>query len=262
MRTLILIGLVAFQAMSMGSKSPKNLGHRLGSGDGEYHSSIPENSLSALRAAALGVNGETPIQYREDFLYYEFDVQETYDGELVLFHDSKLTRMLPDLGANADVYDELINSPEIQDRIGDNNLKAKDLRVRHLTLEELQRLSLKDSNGEPVPTLDEFLYYAELYQVVKPVVSEIKLFVTDAGRLAFIDKMAGFRDGIDVSRVVFEEGYDMSMDGVALLSFKGNFKNSFGDSKSDRQYWCDIIRANGFSKVYKARGHSTDVCNI
>ena len=38
--------------------SGRNLGHRVGAGKGEYHKNLPENSISALKAALLGLEGQ------------------------------------------------------------------------------------------------------------------------------------------------------------------------------------------------------------
>ena len=77
----------------------RNLGHRVGAGSGEFHKDLPENSLIAMKAALIGRDddppGIFPLQFNSRFFYMEFDVQETADGELVVFHDKHIKRMIP-----------------------------------------------------------------------------------------------------------------------------------------------------------------------
>jgi glycerophosphoryl diester phosphodiesterase len=94
----------------MESKSPMTKGPLIIAHRG-FSSHYPENTLASVRAALeLGVN------------FVEIDVQETRDGELIVFHDYRLNRIC---GARG--------------------------RVRHKTLAEIQRLNPQ------VPTLREVL---------------------------------------------------------------------------------------------------------
>ena len=88
MNSLILFGLIS----AAQAPSPFNLGHR---GGGDYFDFLPENSLATLVASLHGVGDNDPIQTRKEFIYLEFDVRETYDNEIVVFHDKLSCRLLP-----------------------------------------------------------------------------------------------------------------------------------------------------------------------
>lgn len=86
-----------------------------------YHKNAPENSISAIQAAIdLGID------------FVEIDVRQTYDGELILMHDTSIDRTTNGSG-----------------------------KVSSLTIEEIRSFFLLNVNGsistEKVPTLGEVL---------------------------------------------------------------------------------------------------------
>jgi hypothetical protein len=252
----------------------RNIGHRVGAGSGEVNSHLPENSLIALKVALLGspaserlIGGRkivrpalSPIQFRSDFVYLEFDVQETYDGELVLFHDRTVQRMVPYDGENQKKLDRL--ALEIGKGIS-QRIDPKELKISQLTLSQLKTLDLAGVPGEKVPTLKEFLNGALAWGLVKPLTLEIKYLRTDKAKETMISELARFRDlWLQKHRVEFENKYDLDPSGVGFLSFPSKFKKAFGKKGSaERKYWCQRFNQHGFKKIYRTIFHSENLCS-
>ena len=93
-----------------------NLGHRLGSGPGHEKDNIPENSESALALALKGDKRESPLQYKNEFVYIEFDIQETADHHFVLFHDRSFNRLIP-YEANKIIIDGFLKNNDVRRRM-------------------------------------------------------------------------------------------------------------------------------------------------
>lgn len=248
--------------------SGANIGHRVGAGKGERNSHLPENSLIALRAALLvntlgrkvhaGV--ELPIQFLPEFRYLEFDIQETRDGELVLFHDRTLARMIPYHGENQKKLDRL--AKELGKSSG-RNVDPKKIKISHLTVNQLQTLDLNGIPGEKVPTLREFLTAALHWGLVKPITLEIKYLKSDKARETLIAEAARFRDlWLQKTIVEFSPRYDLDPSGVGFLSFPAKFSANFGKKGSpSRFYWCQRFKHYGFERVYRTIFHSVDLCS-
>lgn len=149
------------------------IGHRVGF-EG-YTGTQIENTIPAVRAlAAADAAGE----YTSDripavhFPFIEFDVRETKDGELVLFHDIglKLAFALDDEleeeenfrsgggGGDDKGSDTIINvnSKPLRD-LAEQGIDWHTASVEDLTLEQLLTLHLGGREGQHVPTLKEFL---------------------------------------------------------------------------------------------------------
>ena len=243
----------------------RNIGHRVGAGPKEFHKDLPENSLSALRAALVGRDEQpiTPIQYRSNFDYMEFDVQETKDNHLVLFHDGDLVRMLPPNEKNAEAIKNILKeinksaSPTLEGK------KYKDLSISDLTLGQLRTLSFGDGEGtETVPTLEEFLNSCRKYGLEKPMAVEIKYIYSDVGRAELIRLVKEFRDD-HVGRwdLVKTRKYDLAENGISFIAFPKNFKKSFGKKRSEkRRMWCQKFHEAGFKKIYGTIFHSKNLC--
>lgn len=214
----------------------------------------------ALRAALLGRAGAVPAQYDSRFLYLEFDVQETADGRLVLFHDNDLARMLPEQGANKTSYQKIYADLGIG---VDSGRLPKTLHVHDLTYAQLSTLSLKGTSTERVPLLAEFLADCERWRLVKPLTLEIKKLYSDRAEKRVVSLLQSFRsDYMSDAKLDFEMGFDLSRDGVSILAFKHNFDHAFGPEHSEpHTEWCQYFRRHGFARIYKARRHHVNLCN-
>jgi len=175
---------------------PANCGHK---GGYDCMKELPENSLALLE--------HLEVQQRHPrFKYLEFDVRETKDEKLVVFHDATIRRMLPDKGYNKAVYKTL--------RSSDYNGKPNELskkpsffwRVSDLTLEQIQSLSLEGRLPQPakpkrfqVPTLKKYIRKFSK-NVTKPVVFEIKKLNTTKGRKDFKQAVIDYTNSIGGNR--------------------------------------------------------------
>ena len=119
------------------------VGHRVGF-EG-FSSAQMENTIGALRALATA---DAAGHYTQ-FPYIEFDVRETKDGALVLFHDGLLSGRAFPGAVNRATLARLAQATGVDiDRLG----------VCDVTLEQLRTLQLGGrENEEHVPTLAEFL---------------------------------------------------------------------------------------------------------
>ena len=253
MKTAIAAPLLFIFLIS--SALAENIGHRLG---GDYLNFVPENSLIALETSINGWQGATPIIKRPDFAYAELDVYETYDGELVVFHDTKLKRMLPNSGVNAEAYKAIIAN--VKARTG-KVYSANSLRMIHLTLDEIKTLTLKGKYEQKVPTLKEVLDLAEDLQISKPILVEIKDIYTDEGRDALVRLVKDYQDSYGAHAIMdIVPGYDFPGQlPISIFTFKTNFKFSFPDKESRKKY-CQSIRQNGLIGIFRPYDHSYNHC--
>ena len=127
-----------------------NLGHRLG-GDVLPHAG---NTLQCLRSAR-------GLQVHKKFKYWEFDVHEAKDGELVVYHDDFINR------------------------------DGKSIPLQKLNANEIRRVALEEQDLE-IPTLSQVL--EALGKTEKPVRVEIKSLHSEEGKMKFIELVADAKD--------------------------------------------------------------------
>ena len=253
MNSLILFSLISIAQ----APSPFNLGHRAG---GDYFDFLPENSLASLMASLHGVGDDDPIQTRREFVYLEFDVRETYDNEIVVFHDKLLKRMLPYSAENIAVFNSLLDSEELKERLGRPDIRHEELRIRDLTLRELKSLYLEGDSLQRVPTLNEYLNAAEFFGLIKPMLIEVKYLHSDAGRKSLIDSVVEYKENYaDPNDFVFEDAYILDGVKVGLITGWFKFKKSFGWEQK-RSYWCDYASRGGLSGIFMTAFHWFNFC--
>ena len=218
----------------------KNLGHRAGGGKGEYYSYLPENSSSALKASLL------ELQYDKNFLYLEFDIQETLDGKVVIFHDKYIKRMIS-YKQNKEVLDEIyteINASFLQ-------RKFNKIKINELTYEQLMRLHLTDHPQQKVPTLDQFIETSEELGLIKPMTVELKYLHSSAAKLEVIKNLKKFNDNyMKNADIIFEKEYDLPFR-TGFLAWKSKFKKVFGKDPK----WCQRVKEAGLHGVFKPGSH-------
>ncbi|KAL4420264.1 hypothetical protein ABPG77_003443 [Micractinium sp. CCAP 211/92] len=120
-------------------------GHRAGA-EG-FGGKLCENTVEAAVALLRREAAEGPLPH---FPYLEFDVQETADGELAVFHDALLTRAFPTPSGshNAAAAAQLEEATGVPFHL---------LTLRDLTFAQLQSLELGGQPGLKVPSLQQFL---------------------------------------------------------------------------------------------------------
>ena len=128
-----------------------NLGHRLGETITEEKENTIERMISNWR-----------FQIERRFEYWEFDINETLDGKLIVFHDREL---------------------EDGTKIKDQTLEA--IRAKYNYIPELNQLfsMFKELNKHTVDGV----------KLIKPIMVEIKRLSSDAGRNELINSIKGFR---------------------------------------------------------------------
>ena len=92
----------------------KNIGHRLG---GDIYT--PENTLFSYKKLQKHMN---------KVIFVEFDVRETKDHELIVFHDSRINRLVPETNNNQKIV---------------KHKNFKDIEIKNLTLEQISKLLLE-----------------------------------------------------------------------------------------------------------------------
>jgi glycerophosphoryl diester phosphodiesterase len=270
--TLHLITIASVLLLLSNSLCASNIGHRASGGESDGLPHLPENSLIALQTALTGENGGEALQFRENFDYLEFDIRETFDGELVVFHDRDIKRMVDYQGTNQAVIDEILADQEFQQRkkgkscipiikiCFKRNVSYKNLRIEDLTLEEIKRLRLKGEHNQEIPTFQEFLDTALEHGLFKPMVVEIKYLATDQARQQLLDSLIHFREMFIQSNIVYTSDFDFPQP-VSMMTFKKSFKKSFGKyGSSGQRHWCNKAIESGFQGIFKPFNHSYDHC--
>tara|TARA_B100000614_G_scaffold6181_1_gene5875 strand:- start:5112 stop:5726 length:615 start_codon:yes stop_codon:yes gene_type:complete len=129
---------------SIGGSSTPNIGHRLGGTD-----RFTDNTIDALLRTTERIN-------EPDFKYWEFDVHESKDGVLFVFHDDVL------------------------------EVDGKRVPVKELSFAEIS--SQGEINGIEIPRMDAVIEI--LSKRNEPVMIEIKNLFSDAARQKIIDVTA------------------------------------------------------------------------
>eukprot|EP00884_Botryococcus_braunii_P005944 jgi/Botrbrau1/15350/Bobra.0289s0005.2 len=155
----VAIGALIGLALELRRQPALNIGHRAGA-EG-FAGAFCENTLPAARALIAQDNGsQGPLAH---FHYLEFDVHETRDGELVVLHD-----LASVMRASMDV-----------------------------TLEEIQRVHVRGTEGLRVPTLEQFLQVCEEEGLCRSLAVEIKSIRSDEARSRLIRLLTGYREGCE-----------------------------------------------------------------
>lgn len=232
-----------------------NWGHRASGGPGENLYFYPENSLIALKASLLGINNEKAIQYNKKYIYLEFDVRETFDNKLVIFHDSRLIRMIPYKGENKKIYKKLLTRKSLFKRIPFFRRFPTSLRIEDLTLAELQEFTLKGQGKQKIPTLKDFLEAAKKYKLIKPMAVELKYIRTYKSKKMFLELVSQFHfDYMLRTDIIKSNKFDMPFE-IGIIAFKKNFKRSFAKNKKESDFWCSMIKQFGLHGVFKTGNH-------
>ncbi|BBM88057.1 glycerophosphodiester phosphodiesterase family protein [Candidatus Uabimicrobium amorphum] len=229
----------------------ENWGHRAGV---DHYTNLPENSLYILEKSL------NTIQDNENFVYLEFDIQETFDGKIVVFHDKKLKRMLPNAGDNREIFSVLYQKQKFIERMKQlygKTPKAHDLKIADLTLSELKTLYLngnKDNLQQRIPELSEFLASCEKHKLIKPMVVEIKYLKTEEAREDLFNEILVFRDRyVSQINVIKEKDYDFPFE-IGFMCFYSNWTSSYG-SKENRERWCQILKDHDFYGMFMPITH-------
>ena len=163
--------------------SSGNEGHRLGAElfKGKY----TENTLESFKATL-----SDDVSKSRKFHYYELDIRETSDGELIIYHDRYFSRLLL---ANTDANRRILAQSGF--------FFWKRYRVRSHSLNTVQDLELK--NGERIPTLAEFLGVAEQNKIKERIFIELKEPLTREGMENLYYLLSLYRFEISLSVLMY-----------------------------------------------------------
>lgn len=169
---LLILSIVLILAWRINLQAGDGIGHRAGweGFEGEYC----ENTIEGMRALVALDNGEGVTEH---FPFLEFDVQETQDGQLVVFHDACLTRAFPATKENTATIHSLANE----------GVDWQNATVQDLSLSQLQSLHLGGREGLRVPLFKEFLRACVAVGIRRTLAIEVKLLLTDKARQELID---------------------------------------------------------------------------
>lgn len=192
-----------FKALNPFKGGGGNLGHRLYD---RKHPEIPENSIAALHEGLK-------YQLFEDFFYWEFDVVESSDGIIFVFHDSTKRKTIKRLCPTAP-----------------SHLKKKS--IYELPSSEISQLTLMHTT-EKIPTIAELFSEFSRQNITKPIRVEIKKLLTREAKYDLVIMAKEFRDST---------GYD-----VDFIMFRSKFKRVF---KKDKEWFLALLKDNGFGIRY------------
>ncbi len=200
-----------------------NLGHRAG-GDYSY---FPENSLMVLEESCCGAEEKQPLQNHHDFVYLEFDVRETADHKLVVYHDSTLRR--------------LMDSSSSKQKI--NNLK----------LREIKSFNFEGWDGEHIPTLEEFVRASIEYKLIKPMVIEIKNIYSDQGMEKLLQVVRYYNEQYaNQAAIIYEKNFDFPKSPIILMCFRKNLPKPI---KENPVVWQKKIKEVKIDGIFQAKVH-------
>lgn len=241
---LVLLAISIFTITKLQS-SPLNCGHK---GGYDCMKGLPENSLALLEQIEI-------LQRDPNFKYLEFDIRETKDNELVVFHDKTLLRMLPNKGYNLDEYKNILSE---EDRDEPNPLKAKKISswtVSDLTVKQLQRLSLE--GREPgsgslyrVPTLESYIEHLK-GKLYKPIVFEIKQLDTPIGRDKFTTILSSYKNSIGGNHPSGTRYNSFPYQQVSVINLTG-----IPGTKTEKKALCQELKNNGI-EIYRGWTHDS-----
>lgn len=185
------------------------------------YSDIPGNTIAVFQRAIHELEND------QEYRYSECDLRETKDGEIVVFHDWDIGQLVP-------------NSKHNQKVLGVSHVGP--IPINELKMEQIESLELV--GGQKIPTLEEVLECAVQLELQKPLLLEIKVLHSDAGRSKAISLATKYRDQSNLE--------------IHFLAFRRNISRSFPDEKA----WLKRFAEEGFRvyQVYRPKTKEYDLC--
>ncbi|GAB4820990.1 hypothetical protein N2152v2_008036 [Parachlorella kessleri] len=173
-----------------------------------------------------------------DFPYLEFDIQETQDGQLVVFHDGSLVRAFPRGGVNEVPVQQLSQA----------GIDFELASIQDLTASQLQTLHIAGRQGLRVPLLRDFLRACKDAGIGRSLAIEVKLLISDTGRQQLIDDIRWYLEAcsaeLDASKIAHRKYAPLGWAGV--IAFPHFFAKSFGEFGSPQwRRWAQEFHLNG-----------------
>jgi len=226
--TAALVGL----AVLLHDMPTDNAGHRAG-GHG-FGSALQENTVEALQAL-LARSSPGPLP---ELAYVEFDIHETRDGELLVFHDDTLARALPaGPGINT--------APEAS--LLAQGLDARRAPLSALTAAQVLSFHLGGRVGCHVPTLEQYLRVCLEAGLRHSIAVEIKGLRTDAGRQKLLELLQRYIKQSEGARSGRGEGKLYAHFGpAAVIAFPWAWAAAMGEfGTRENGHWARAFAAAG-----------------
>lgn len=241
----------------------KNMGHRLG---GDIFQ--PENSLASYKKIYSQYKDSGRFEFSAwriiyyTFKYVEFDLQETYDKQYVVFHDCTKNRDISRIILSSDngyrrynvralknIFEKKSFIKRFRDReeipyFDSEGELVNKLYLHHLTEYEIKQLHLK--GGNKIPTLKEVLdmsvAFKRKYNSGKTIFVDLK-YITDRGLKKLLSILTYYREVFKLD--------------IHLLVVPGKFR------RLNREYtWCDIISTSDIILMQAYRKKDPAVNNV
>lgn len=194
-----------------------NIGHRMG---GDIIKPTPENTLETLQVLLNNHQNSPKLRY------IEFDIRESKDSVIFVFHDKALKRLVPmSIYGNGDILKPLLK----------NN--RGDILLAQLDSASISNLNLS-ADSIKIPTLPAVLNFIKDSGYKGRVYIEVKDLRTIAARGSLLKLVNDFKTSLRIS----------------LIAYRHNFENSFPNQKN----WCNIFDTNNI-KVLSIGWHG-DLC--
>lgn len=207
------------------SKCKGNLGHLLGYDfykKNEGNSHLPENSLIIFKQALVD-----DLHKDTCFEYYETDIQESLDHEIILLHDATknkdLSRMIPFNEHNKKILNVVLD--DFKNRGFKKKPKLKDIRIKHLKKNEIKWLVLKNERQQTnidyqVPTLNQILSLAKKNNLNVKILIEIKKIQSASGKKRLLEIINEFKNNqsLNIDLIVrFEKRKELIFRSTGLI---------------------------------------------
>lgn len=173
-----------------------------------------ENTVQAVRNLIRKDKAHGPIK---NLQYIEFDVQETKDGELVVFHDKGIARAFTMSGVNVMKLKRM-------------GMDVIDTQLKDLTYEQLQELDVGGRAGVKVPTLEAFLGCIREEGACCSVAVEVKHLHTDEARQKLIRLCREYKDAVTpMLDKTCRSRMHAGLGWIFVISFPHSWAMSFGE---------------------------------
>ena len=243
--TILCIATISILALT---HPGDGLGHRAGAkafAPPEFATNdevVVENTVQSLKALAEADKAGAFDDKNTHFPYVEFDVQETKDGALVVFHD------YPHINSGA--FPAIGSNIKALERLKTQGIHIETASIQDFTLNQLKTLCLGGKDGVHVPTLEEFFQACVEYDVQRTLAVEVKALKTDAARARLLSILTSY---IETQGKKLDAMYPpphtrqyRPLGWCGIIAFPHYFAASFGEFGTDAwRGWASEMKQRG-----------------
>ena len=260
--------LIIFLSIIYATNTYSDLNHRGGCENDYYHKImlLPENSLICLEAGLVGIGGGEMLQDSEMFEYLEFDVRETKDHEIVVYHGGSKGRIFgkdgPASTSNAMIPYSAYNKAVYESfNIG---ISWKKVRVKDVTLEQISQFKLYGEYDQFVPSLQEYLQATITFGLRRPLMVELKDIYSIDGRDKLLQIVSSYKQNfinlVDIN-LVANPKKEFDFQKVGFMARTTKAKSIMGKvGSASFLNWCNMFKQYGFPGIYKTTKSKKNYC--